>query len=420
MPKEKYNPYNNFLKVMDNAAQIMGMQPDEYVTLRYPERELKVSVPVKMDDGSVKVFEGFRVQHSTLLGPGKGGIRFHEHVDIDDVKALAGMMSFKCAVVGIPYGGAKGGVAVDPKTLSRSELERVTRRYTTAIIPIIGPQKDVPAPDVGSNAQMMDWIMDTYSTNIGYPVHGVVTGKSIEVGGSLGRNEATGRGIMIITRQILSARQKPVKDAKIAVQGMGNVGSISALLLAEEGATIVAVSDVSGGVYSSTGLNIPEITAFIDGGKRPLTEYSAPGVTHISNEELIASDCEILIPAAMENQITAANAKNIKAKIIVEGANGPTTKEADEILTKRGVTIVPDILANAGGVTVSYCEWVQNIQAVLWDISNVNDFLAKILNKAFDEVYAASLQFGCSLRNAAYIVALKRMSTAHRLRGIFP
>jgi glutamate dehydrogenase/leucine dehydrogenase len=294
------------------------------------------------------------------------------------------------------------------------------RRYTAAIIPIIGPQKDIPAPDVGSNAQMMDWLMDTYSTNIGYPVHGVVTGKSIEVGGSLGRNEATGRGIMIITLQILSRLGKSPEGIRIAVQGMGNVGSISAQLLAEKGALITAVSDVSGGVYSEKGLNIPEIIAFLDLGKRLLVDYNAAGVKHISNEELLTSDCDVLIPAAMENQITAAVAEKVKAKIVVEGANGPTVKEADEILKKRGVTVVPDVLANAGGVTVSYCEWVQNIQAVLWDIDNVNDFLAKIMIKAFGEVYAASVQYDCTLRNAAYIVALKRMSTAHKLRGIFP
>ncbi|MDR3292795.1 MAG: Glu/Leu/Phe/Val dehydrogenase [Clostridiales bacterium] len=420
MPKERYNPYDNFLGVMDHAANIMGMKPDDYVTLRYPERELKVSLPVRMDDGSIKVFEGYRVQHSTLLGPGKGGIRYHEHIDIDDVKALAGMMTFKCAVVGIPYGGAKGGVAVDPKTLSCGELERLTRRYTAAILPIIGPQKDVPAPDVGTNAQIMDWIMDTYSMNMGYPVHGVVTGKSIEVGGSLGRKEATGRGITIIALQLLAKLDKPPKGIKIAVQGMGNVGSVSAQLLSDAGALITAVSDVSGGVYSPSGLDVAAITAFLDGGKRRLSEYNAQNVTHITNEELLSSDCELLIPAALEHQITEHNAKHIRAKIIVEGANGPTTEEADAILKARGITVVPDILANAGGVTVSYCEWVQNIQSVLWDIDNVNDFLAKIMKKAFGEVYAAAAQYDCTLRNAAYIVALKRVSTAHKLRGIFP
>ncbi|HPD02353.1 MAG TPA: Glu/Leu/Phe/Val dehydrogenase [Eubacteriales bacterium] len=417
---EKYNPYDNFLKVMEKAADIIGLTKQEYITLCYPERELKVSLPVKMDDGSIRVFEGYRVQHSTLRGPAKGGIRFHKDVDIDDVKALAGMMSFKCAVVNIPYGGAKGGITLDPSTLSKGELERVTRRYTSAILPIIGPEKDIPAPDVGSNPQVMDWIMDTYSVNKGYVVPGVVTGKSIEVGGSLGRNEATGRGIMIITLEMLKTLGKDPKGVRIAVQGMGNVGSIAATQLYAQGCIITAVSDVSGGVYKKDGLNIPEIVAFLDKGKRLLKDYNAQGIERISNTDLIVSECDVLIPAALENQITAANAANIKASVIVEGANGPTTKEADEILAKKGVLVVPDILANAGGVTVSYFEWVQNLQSLIWDEAEVNNMMAKIMRKAFGDVYQQAKEHNCSLRNGAYILALKRMATAFKLRGIFP
>lgn len=415
----KYNPYDNFLSVLDNAAKIIGLEPEDYITLKYPERELKVSVPVRMDDGSLKVFEGFRVQHCTLRGPGKGGVRYHQDVNVDEVRALAAWMTFKCAVANIPYGGAKGGIICNPRELSQGELERITRRYTAMIMPIIGPEKDVPAPDVGSNAQMMDWMMDTYSMQRGYTVPAVVTGKSIEVGGSLGRNEATGRGISFVTLEFLKNKNIDVNNVKIAVQGMGNVGSISSLLLYEAGAKIVAVSDVSGGINNKNGLNIPEIVKYLDGGKKLLDTYQGDFV-RISNSDLLLCDCDVLIPAALENQITAENANLVKAKYIIEAANGPTSVEADKILTEKGVEIVPDILANSGGVIVSYFEWVQNLQAFGWGEKEVNDKLKTLIVDAFNNVYDTKNQYKVSYRIAAYIVALRRLVAAKKFRGIFP
>ncbi|MDD4316540.1 MAG: Glu/Leu/Phe/Val dehydrogenase [Clostridia bacterium] len=414
------NQYENFLKFLDKAAEVMHMPQDEYIILKYPERELKVSLPLKKDDGSVQVYDGYRVQHSTLRGPGKGGIRIHQHVDIDDVKALAAMMTFKCAIVNLPFGGAKGGICVNPSTLSITELERLTRRYTSAILPIIGPEKDVPAPDVGSNSQIMDWVMDTYSMTKGYPIQSVVTGKDIDVGGSLGRKEATGRGITIITQQMMKALDKDIRQMRIAIQGMGNVGSISATLLHEKGAKIVAVSDVSGGLYNKNGLDIPVIIGFIDSGKRLLKDYDDGVSAHITNAELIRTDCDILIPAAMENQITAENADDIKASVIVEAANGPTSKEADEMLNSRGVLIVPDILANAGGVVVSYCEWVQNIQSIIWEEDDVNHMLERIMTRAFNEVYESAVNYNCRMRYGAIILALKRLTNTFKKRGMYP
>lgn len=415
-----YNPYDNFLAVLDDAAKQLGMAQNDYEIIKYPERELKVSIPVLMDDGNIRVFEGYRVQHSTSRGPCKGGIRYHPDVDIDEVKALAAWMSFKCAVVNIPYGGGKGAVKVDPKTLSENELKRLTRRYTAMILPIIGPEKDIPAPDVGTNSQIMDWIMDTYSMMQGYTVPGVVTGKHIEVGGSLGRSEATGRGVMIITLQMLKKLGRDVRTSTVAVQGMGNVGSISAKLLYEIGCKVIAVSDVSGGVYCKEGLDIPELIEFVKGGKLLLKDYIKEGVTHITNEDLLMCECDVLVPAALENQINDKIAKVMKAKLIVEGANGPTTVEADAILKSRGIIVVPDILANAGGVVVSYCEWVQNLQSLFWDENDVNRTLEKVMTKAFDEVYAIYTEKGVTMRLAAYMVALQRISKAKKLRGIFP
>lgn len=416
----KNNEFENFLKFIDTAAAIAKIPANDYITLKYPERELKVSVPLKMDDGSVKVFEGYRVQHSTLRGPGKGGIRFHHHVDIDDVKALAAMMTFKCAIVNLPFGGAKGGITANPRELTLNELERLTRRYTSSILPIIGPEKDIPAPDVGSNAQVMDWIMDTFSMNKGYPIQGVVTGKDIDVGGSLGRKEATGRGITITALEILKVIGKGIQDMKVAIQGMGNVGSIAARLLYEKGAKITAVSDVSGAIYNKDGLDIPSIIDFLQEGKNLLKDYSTKNCVQINNQELLVSDCDILIPSAIENQITVNNADNIKAKIIIEGANGPTSEEADKILYNKGVIIVPDILANSGGVVVSYCEWVQNIQSIIWDEKDVNNMLEKILVKAFEEVYTTAKKHKCSLRYGAIILALNRLTTTLKRRGMYP
>ncbi len=411
------NPYENFLKFMHKAASIMGLEPNEYLALEYPERELKVYIPLKMDDGRINVFEGYRVQHSTLRGPGKGGIRYHQNVEINDIRALAAMMTFKCAIVNIPYGGAKGGLTVNPRELSMGELERLTRKYTTAIMPFIGPEKDIPAPDVGSNSQVMDWIMDTYSANKGYPVYGVVTGKDIDVGGSLGRNEATGRGVTIIAIRTLQTLNQDIKGKRVAIQGMGNVGSTTANFLHQSGAKIIAVSDVSGGIYSEKGIDIPDVLNYLDKGRNLLEGYKGDFV-RITNSELLECDCDILIPAALENQITEKNADKIKAGIIIEAANGPTSEEADAILNSKNVLVVPDILANAGGVVVSYLEWVQNLQGLLWDEDEVNDRLRKIMSKAFDEVYQNAMEYKCNMRNGAYALALKRLLAAAQKRGV--
>ena len=416
---DKYNPYNNFLSVLKRAAQAVGLHENDYAALCYPERELKVSVPVRMDNGSVRIFEGYRVQHSTSRGPAKGGIRFHPNVNIDEVKALAAWMSLKCAVVNIPYGGAKGGICVDPSALSLSELERLTRRYTAMILPIIGPEKDIPAPDVGTNAQVMDWIMDTYSVMNGYTIHGVVTGKDLEVGGSVGRPEATGRGVTIIAMEVLKRFSLSSDSVSIAVQGMGNVGCTAALLLNEMGCRVVAVSDVSGGLRNDKGLNIPEIAAFVKSGKL-LKDYAGTDAVHISNEELLTGKCDILIPAALENQITEEIAAKVQAKILIEAANGPTTVEADAVLEKRGIPVFPDILANAGGVVVSYFEWVQNLQELTWEEKDVNDTLKRVMVRAFNEVMEKSKKFSVNYRLAAYAVAVERICTAKKKRGIFP
>lgn len=414
----KYNPFLNFCKVLDEAALTAKIAPEDYEVLKHPERELKVALPIVRDNGKLEVFEGYRVQHSSLRGPCKGGIRFHQDVNVDEVKALAAWMTFKCAIVNIPYGGGKGGVKVDPHTLSKSELEKLTRRYTAAILPLIGPQQDIPAPDVGTNAQTMDWLMDTYSMMRGYAVPGVATGKDIEVGGSLGRTEATGRGIMTVTR--LVAEKHGIKKARVAVQGAGNVGSISAKLIAENlGFDIVAISDVSGGIYNADGLDMDSVGAFL-ARKGLLKDYSAQGVKHITNEELLMCECDILIPAALENQITAGIAEKLKASIIIEAANGPTSVEADAVLASRNIDVYPDILSNAGGVVVSYFEWAQNLQSLYWEEADVNRMLDKVMVRAFGDVEKTAGEYGVTLRLAAYITALKRLTRAAKLRGIFP
>jgi glutamate dehydrogenase (NAD(P)+) len=416
-----YNLYDNMLQVLDRAAGMLGLSPSDYTAVRYCERELKVSIPVVMDDGSVRVFEGYRVQHSTSRGPAKGGLRYHQDVDLDEVKALAAWMSLKCAVVNIPYGGAKGAVKVNPAELSRDELRRLTRRYTSMILPLIGPERDIPAPDVGTNPEVMGWIMDTYSVFQGHTVHGVVTGKPLEVGGSLGRREATGRGVMMMTREMLCRLGMPLKGATVAVQGMGNVGSTTAKYLMQEGCRVVAVSDVSGSIYRESGLNIPEIQEFLGAApNRLLRDYTAEGITRLTNEELLTLNVDVLVPAALENQITAAVAEKLRARVIVEGANGPTTADADEILEKKGVCVVPDILANAGGVVVSYFEWVQNIQSLTWDEDEIGRMLERIMARAFNEVWEASRQYNTTLRMGANIVALNRIVSAKKIRGVFP
>ena len=393
MNKNTYNPYENMLAVLDEAASRLGLKEADYITLRYPEREMIVSIPVRMDNGEMKVFEGYRVQHNSARGPYKGGIRFHQNSDLDEVKALAAWMSFKCAIVNIPYGGAKGGIKVDPSKLSRDELIRLTRRYTTRILPIIGPDQDIPAPDVNT------------------------TGKPIEIGGSIGRTEATGRGVTIITRQCLEHLGMSYENSTYAIQGMGNVGGTAAQILYDKGCRIVAVSDYSGGVYNEDGLDIPAIRAFLSDKTKALIDYVSDNVEHITNDQVITCCCDVLIPAALENQITGDNAAGVRARVIIEAANGPTTVEADKILEEKGVVVVPDILANAGGVVVSYFEWVQNIQSMAWDLEEVNRTLKKIMNKAYDEVDAMSKNNKVTMRMGAYMVAINRICTAGKMRG---
>ena len=412
----KYNPFDNFVAVMDKAAGVMGISEEDYLTFKYPERELKVALPVRMDDGSLKVFEGFRIQHSTLRGPAKGGVRYHQNVNVDEVRALSAWMTFKCAVAAIPYGGGKGGIVCRPREMSKGELERLTRTYIDKISAIISPNTDIPAPDVGTNAQMMDWMVDEYSKLRGESVYGIVTGKSIEIGGSKGRNEATGRGVCFVTLEMMKKYNMKPEDCKIVIQGMGNVGSISAKLLAEEGAKIIAVSDVSCAIYNENGLDIAGIYKYLDSGKNLLDGYTGD-CKRITNAELLELPCDILIPAALENQITAENADRIKAKIVIEAANGPTSVEADEILNKKGVKVLPDILSNSGGVIVSYFEWVQNLQNFYWEEDDVNAKLKRQIVGAFNDVFDAREKYDCTFRVAAYIVALNRLVTAKKLRG---
>ncbi len=412
----KYNPFDNFVAVMDKAAGVMGISEEDYLTFKYPERELKVALPVRMDDGSLKIFEGFRIQHSTLRGPAKGGVRYHQNVNVDEVRALSAWMTFKCAVAAIPYGGGKGGIVCRPREMSKGELERLTRTYIDKISAIISPNTDIPAPDVGTNAQTMDWMVDEYSKLKGESVYGIVTGKSIEIGGSKGRNEATGRGVCFVTLEMMKKYNMKPEDCKIVIQGMGNVGSISAKLLAQEGAKIIAVSDVSCAIYNENGLDIAGIYKYLDSGKNLLDGYTGD-CKRITNAELLELPCDILIPAALENQITAENADRIKAKIVIEAANGPTSVEADEILNKKGVKVLPDILSNSGGVIVSYFEWVQNLQNFYWEEDDVNAKLKRQIVGAFNDVFDAREKYDCTFRVAAYIVALNRLVTAKKLRG---
>jgi glutamate dehydrogenase (NAD(P)+) len=421
MNMNNYNPYHNVLRIIQRAAEILRYEESDYEAIKYPERELKVSIPVQMDDGTVKVFEGFRVQHSTSRGPSKGGIRYHPNVNMDEVKALAAWMTFKCAVVNIPYGGGKGGVICDPAKLSDRELRAITRRFTTAIAPLIGPEQDIPAPDVGTDSAVMGWMMDTFSMLKGHAVAGVVTGKPIEIGGALGRKEATGRGVMFTVQNIFNKLGIEEKGVSAIIQGMGNVGSVSAKLLAAKGMKIIAVSDVSGGIYKETGLDIAKITAFLEKDRKNLlVNYHEEDLRHISNKELLSLEATLLIPAALENQINESNADDIHAQVIVEAANGPTTIEADQILNQKGITIVPDILANAGGVVVSYFEWVQNIQSLSWTETQVNGQLQEIMDRAFEAVWNISKDKQVTLRTGAYLIAIKRVVDAKTARGIWP
>lgn len=415
-----YDPYQNMLSVLDEAGTKLGMEPNDYITLRHPERELTVSVPVVMDDGRTEVFQGYRVQHSSSRGPCKGGIRFHPDADLNEVKALAAWMTWKCAVVNIPYGGAKGGIRVDPSKLSKREITRMTKRYTAQILPILGPEKDIPAPDVNTDGQVMAWIMDAYSMFKGYPVPAVVTGKPLEIGGSLGRVEATGRGVMLTLMSYLAKVGKDPKGLTVAVQGFGNVGSVGAKLMRDQGCKIVAVSDFGGTFYNPNGIDIVKAQEYAQKNGKTIKGYREDGLKEISTAEFWALPVDILFPAALENQINESNAKSIKAKIIVEGANGPTSVEADKILNDMGVVIIPDILANAGGVVVSYFEWVQNMNSFMWEEDYINEHLSRIMAKAFEEVWETSQDKKVPLRMAAYMVALQRVVRAKKLRGVFP
>ncbi len=410
------NPFESMMERFDHAAKLLNLDHGLYKVLRNPEKQIIVSVPVLRDNGEVEVYTGYRVLYNTSRGPAKGGIRFDLNVTLEEVKALAAWMTWKCAVVNIPFGGSKGGVVCDPATMSMPELERVTRRYTSAIIETLGPDSDVPAPDVNTNERVMAWIMDTYSMHKRHTVTAVVTGKPVEMGGSLGRREATGRGCMFVTREALAKIGLPMNRARVAVQGFGNVGSLAADFLSKAGATVVAVADKSGGLFNPKGLDVGDLIAWVR-DHRQLAGY--PRAQSISKEEVLTVDCDVLLPAALENVITSKNARRITAKIICEGANGPTTAGADKILEEKGVFVIPDILANAGGVTVSYFEWVQDRGGYFWDEETVNKRLEQIITRSFHEVVTLSERHKVNTRIAAYMLAIDRVATTHRLRGMY-
>ncbi|MGI8690733.1 MAG: Glu/Leu/Phe/Val family dehydrogenase [Thermomicrobiales bacterium] len=399
------------------AADILNLDHGWRAILTHCKRELTVNFPVKMDDGSIEVFTGYRIQHNIARGPAKGGLRYHQNVSLDEVKALSMWMTWKCAVVNIPFGGAKGGITVDPKQLSLSELERMTRRFAAEISVLIGPDRDIPAPDVNTTPQIMAWILDTYSMNAGHSVPGVVTGKPVNVGGSVGRNEATGRGVVFAIQEACRRTGTPLEGARVVVQGFGNAGSIAARLLSASGARIVGISDSRGGVYNAKGLDIAAATAYKNEHGR-LTDF--PGSDAVTNAELLTLPCDILIPAALEKQLTEQNADKITAKLIAEAANGPTTPEADTIFFDKGIVVLPDIFANAGGVTVSYFEWVQALQAFAWSEDEVNSRLQTIMVRAFNDVYEIAQQHTVSMRTAALVLAVNRVVDATQTLGIFP
>jgi glutamate dehydrogenase (NAD(P)+) len=414
---DKPNPYAIAVEQFSAAADRLNLDEGMKEILAKPKRELIVHFPVRMDDGSFRVFTGYRVQHSLTRGPAKGGIRYHPDVTLDEVKALAMWMTWKCAVVGIPYGGGKGGIVVDPANLSINELERLTRRYAAEIAPIIGPEVDIPAPDVNTNSQTMAWIMDTISMMRGYPIPGLITGKPIPVEGSLGRNEATARGLQYVVREAVKQAGMSLQGARVVVQGYGNAGAIAARLLHDDGAKIIAVSDSRGGIYNSKGINpIPALRYKQEHGN--LNGYDRSD--SITNEELLEVECDILVPAALESVITAKNADRINTKMIAEAANGPTTPDADKILYEKGIMVLPDILANAGGVTVSYFEWAQNIQGYYWAEEEVNQKLERVMKRAFQDVFEASASNVVDMRTGAYMLAISRVAEVTRLRGIFP
>jgi len=411
------NPYEVALENFDLAANALDLDEGVREMIKYPERILSVSVPVRMDSGKIVRFEGYRVQHSTVRGPAKGGIRYHPNVTVDEVKALATWMTWKCAVVNIPFGGGKGGVTCNPKAMSLGEIERLSRRYASSILPLIGPGKDIPAPDVYTTPQIMAWIMDTYSMNVGYPVMGVVTGKPISLGGSLGRNEATGRGVYYTVLSSCEQLGIPVKEARVVVQGFGNAGSIAAHLLDSAQAVVVAASDSRTAIYNRHGLDIPKL---ITHKERTGSLKGFPAAEEITPAELLSLECEILIPAALENTITEENAHTIHTRIVAEAANGPVTPEADRILDQKGVFLIPDILCNAGGVTVSYFEWVQDEQHLFWDAQDVYNRLERVMKTAFGEVYKIHLDRKVTMRLAANMLGIGRVAEASRIRGLYP
>jgi glutamate dehydrogenase (NAD(P)+) len=408
--------FNAMLQEFDGAARLLGLDPGIWKILTHPKRQITVSCPVQMDNGEIEVFTGYRVQYNITLGPAKGGIRYHPDVTMDEVTALAAWMTWKCAVAHVPFGGGKGGIICDPTRMSRRELEALTRRYVAEIIDAIGPDKDVPAPDVNTNDQIMAWVMDTYSMHVGFTATAVVTGKPIEMGGSLGRREATGRGVMIVTREAAKHLGFDINGATVAVQGFGNVGSVSAELLSRIGAKIVAVTDWKGGVYNADGLDIPKM---LDHAKQHKTIDGFPGGEPIENEQLFELEVDVLVPAALENQITMGNAPAIRAKVVAEGANGPTTPDAHRHLHERGVFVIPDILANAGGVTTSYFEWVQDRHGYFWEEDEVNRRLEAKMVEAFEDVLDTSVRYKTDMRTAAYIVAINRVATVTRMRGMY-
>jgi glutamate dehydrogenase (NAD(P)+) len=414
---EEADEWRTAQRQFDTAAEILHLEPQIRPVLREVQREFTCHFPVEMDDGSTRVFTGYRVQHNIVRGPAKGGIRYHPAVSLDEVKALAMWMTWKCAVVNIPFGGAKGGVVVDPRTMSSREVERMTRRFATEISVLIGPDRDIPAPDVNTDGQIMAWIMDTISMHEGYSVTACVTGKPVDVGGSLGRVEATGRGVMICTLDALRHLGMRPQGTRVSIQGFGNVGSVSATLLERAGCTVVAVSDEYGGIHAPAGLDIADVKAYraATGSLRGF-----PGATQIASDGTLTVDCDVLVPAAIGNQITSHNAGDIRASLIVEGANGPTTPEADDLLAQKGVFLVPDILANAGGVTASYFEWVQDLQSFFWSEDEVNERLHSIMQRAFGEVLQTALERRLPMRMAAYVEAVSRVAAATRDRGLYP
>jgi glutamate dehydrogenase (NAD(P)+) len=414
--KDEENPYQSMMARFDKAAEALNLEKGVYEYLQTPVKQVIVSIPIQMDNGEIKVFEGYRVIHDNILGPSKGGLRYAPDVTLDEVKALAAWMTWKCAVANIPFGGAKGAVRCDPRTLSRVELEKITRRYTANMLSVFGPDTDIPAPDMNTNEQVMAWIMDTYSMHAQKTVNDVVTGKPLIIGGSLGRYEATGRGVMITTMEALKKLNMKAGDARVAVQGFGNVGSVSTKLLKEQGCKVIAISDISGGYYNKSGMDVGKALNYMQSHRT--LEGCGLG-DNITNEELLELDCDVLVPAAKEDQIDSGNAPKIKAKLIIEGANGPTASDADDILQEKGIMVVPDILANAGGVTVSYFEWVQNRLGYYWDIDDVHKRHDRMMREAFDNVYETAAEYKTTLRLGAYIFAIDKVARTLKIRGIY-